>query len=371
MEVQHMPGTHEPITIASPDIGEAEEAAVLRVLRSGRLAQGPEVAAFEESFAALQHVDHVVATSNGTTALHAALHVAGVGSGDEVLVPAFTFAASANAVMATGATPVFVDIGEHWHIDLAQARTKVTERTAAIMPVHLYGLMVDMVEVERFAATHGLAIVEDAAQAHLAHRDGIPAGSVGLGAFSFYATKNAMTGEGGVVTTTDQAQADALRRFRNHGMTDRYTHVEWGLNLRMTELQAAIGVEQLRRVSAWTNRRREIAAYFDAQLPAMFATPAVPDGAFHVFHQFTTTVPRELRDDIVKRFRDQQIGVDVYYPSPVPTQPSFGGEQAADYFPKAVEASLSIVNLPVHHQLNDGQLERIVSVAAEIAGDLG
>lgn len=360
-----------PIAIAAPEISIAEEEAVLRVLRSGRLAQGPEVAAFEDAFAELQHVEHVVATSNGTTSLQTALHIAGVRAGDEVLVPAFTFAASANAVIATGACPVFVDITDHWHLDLDDAASKVTERTTAVMPVHLYGLMVDMTAVGAFAERHGIAIVEDAAQSHLAHRDGIWAGTVGIGAFSFYATKNAMTGEGGVVTTGSEDLAEAARRFRNHGMTTRYTHVEWGLNLRMTELQGAIGTEQLRKLEGWTKLRRDHASFLSQHLPDFFTTPTEPDGAFHVFHQYTTSVDPAVRDEVLEGFRTRGIGADTYYPTPVPTQQAFEGPESAERYPAAMAASLSIVNLPIHHQLSPTDLDRIVGAAGEIADELG
>ncbi len=356
-----------PIAIAAPEITVAEEEAVLRVLRSGRLAQGPEVAAFEESFANLQHAQHVVATSNGTTAIHTALHVLGVGAGDEVLVPAFTFAASANAVIATGATPIFVDITDHWLIDLEDAAAKITERTKAIMPVHLYGLMVDMRNVEVFSQRHELSIVEDAAQAHLATRNDRWAGTTGVGAFSFYATKNAMTGEGGALTTTNEELADSARRFRNHGMTTRYTHVEWGLNHRMTELQAAIGVEQLKRLERWTDQRISNAAFFDKNLPELFAPPIVPNGARHVYHQYTVTVPPETRDGLLKGLRDLGIGADIYYPTPVPMQEAFEGPDTERRYPNAVSASKSIINLPVHPQLSASDLDRIVTAASEVS----
>lgn len=358
------------IGIASPEITEAEERAVLRVLRSGRLAQGPEVERFEQVFGELQGVPQVAAVSNGTTALQTALHVLGIKSGDEVLVPAFTFAASANAVIATGATPVFVDIADNWHIDLADAAAKVTDRTAAIMPVHLYGLMTDMQAVSAFAAEHELGIVEDAAQAHLSRRDGHAAGSVGVGAFSFYATKNAMTGEGGAVTSQDAEVIEKAKRFRNHGMTTRYTHVEWGLNLRMTELQAAIGTEQLSRLEKWTERRRAIANRFTQELPSLFTPPTEPDGAYHVYHQYTVEVPMELRDTIRSRFIDSGIGVDVYYPTPVPSQAAFEGSSAEGRYPAAERAAASILNLPVHHQITDADIDRIVSVASAIAEEL-
>ncbi len=356
------------IPIAAPDIGEAEETAVLRVLRSGRLAQGPEVAALEEEFAAAHGARFAIAVANGTAALHVALHAAGVGPGDEVIVPAFTFAASANAVLATGALPVFADIGDDYLLDLDGAASMLSERTAAVMPVHLYGLMADMDQMWAFASERGLALIEDAAQAHLARRGPWTAGTAGIGAFSLYATKNMMSGEGGVVTTSTEQTAQTAKLFRNHGMETRYRHVTWGINYRLTEIAAAIGRVQLAKLADATLRRRSIAARFDEMLPDFFVKPQTPADAYHVYHQYTVRVPAELRDTVVKGFHDRGVGVDVYYPTPVHLQPSFGGSPGQ--CPTAEAYSKQVLSLPVHPKVTDDQVDRIVEVAGSIASDL-
>ncbi len=358
------------IPIAAPDIGPDEEAAVLRVLRSGRLAQGPEVAALEAEFAEAIGAREAIAVANGTAALQVALHVSGIGPGDEVLVPAFTFAATANSVLAVGAEPVFVDIDGDYLLDLADAETKVTERTAAIMPVHLYGLMVDMAAVEVFARRHELVIVEDAAQAHLATRDGRAAGTTGVGAFSLYATKNMTSGEGGLVTTNDSQAAEQARLFRNHGMSERYWHVSWGLNLRMTEFQAAIARVQLDKLPRATEVRIRQAQELIDGLPSLFAVPRVPDRARHVFHQFTVSVETTLRDRLVTSFRDRGIGADVYYPVALPQQQAFIGYRPTPGCPRAERAARSVLSLPVHPGVGDEGVGRILAAAHHLAGEI-
>ena len=358
------------IPIASPELGRGEEEAVVRVLRSGMLAQGSEVAALEEEFAQAAGVDHAVAVANGTAALQVALQIAGIRAGDQVLVPSFTFAATANAVLAVGAEPVFVDIDEDYLIDLTDAAAKVTERTRAIMPVHLYGLMVDMAELQKLAESHELAIIEDAAQAHLATRDGKAAGATGIGAFSLYATKNMTTGEGGMVTTNDPDVAEAARLFRNHGMPVRYEHVEWGLNLRMTDLQAAIGRVQLDKLEAATKTRIRQAADLGAGLAHVFRKPHVPDGARHVFHQFTVAVQPETRDRFVAGFREAGIGVDIYYPTPLHRQPAFAAFRREDDCPRSERAAREVISLPVHPRVGESGIARIVHVAERLARDI-
>lgn len=358
------------IPIASPEIGSAEEEAVLRVLRSGRLAQGPEVAALEEEFAAASHVEHAIAVTNGTTALQVALHMLGVGPGDEVLVPAFTFAATAGAVIDAGATPVFVDVGDDYLVDLDDAAARLTDRTAAIMPVHLFGLMTDMTATEAFAQRHGLAICEDAAQAHLATRGGVAAGATGVGAFSLYATKNMMTGEGGIVTTNSDDLAAAARLFRNHGMPERYLHTEWGLNFRMTDILAAIGRVQLERLPEATRDRRANAKALDARLPEFYETPPDADDAYHVYHQYTVAVPPEARDRLVAGFREKGIGVDVYYPIPLHHQPAYEAYTDGSPRPRAETAAASVISLPIHPKVGPTGLGRIVDAAAELEAGL-
>jgi dTDP-4-amino-4,6-dideoxygalactose transaminase len=332
------------------------------------LAQGTEVAALEDEFAQASGVNHAIAVANGTAALQVALQVGGIRAGDQVLVPSFTFAATANAVIAVGAEPVFVDIDEDYLIDLEDAAAKVTNRTRAIMPVHLYGLMVDMREVQQFAERHELIIVEDAAQAHLATRDGKPAGATGIGAFSLYATKNMTTGEGGMVTTSDPDLAEAARLFRNHGMPVRYHHLEWGLNLRMTDLQAAIGRAQLLKLEANTKARSRQAADLIAGLPSVFRVPRVPNNARHVFHQFTVAVGSDVREELVAGFREAGIGVDIYYPTPLHRQPAFASFRRDDDCHASERAAREVMSLPIHPGVGDRGIARILETAHRLAG---
>ena len=282
------------IPISRPDIGPAEEEAVLEVLRSGMLAMGRRTAAFEEAWAAYCGVRHAVLMSNGTVAQEAVLHALGIGPGDEVITVSFSFNATVSVILRAGATPVFVDIREDdFCMDPAQVEAAITPRTRAIMPVHLYGLMADMDPLVEIAERHGLVIIEDAAQAHGAAYRGRRAGQFGPAMFSLYATKNLMTGEGGFATTDDDGVADRLRLFRNHGMRVRYYHEELGTNFKPTDLAAAIGLAQLARLDERTERRRRNAAYLAEQLGGDYLVPTVPEGRDHVWHQFVMRFPGE------------------------------------------------------------------------------
>src|SRR5712692_11974359 len=255
------------IPIACPQLGSEEQDAVLRVLAFGQLAQGECVAAFERRFAEICHVREAVAVSSGTAALHLALLAHDIGAGDEVITTAFSFAATANAILLAGATPVFVDIEQDTcTIDPSLVEAALSSRTKAIMPVHLYGHPCDMQRLVSLAAPRGLVIIEDACQAHAAQIDGKPVGSFGTGCFSFYATKNITTGEGGMVTTNDPGIAERARLLRSHGQKERYHHVALGFNQRMTELQAAIGLAQLEKLERFTEKRRANAAYLSKHL---------------------------------------------------------------------------------------------------------
>lgn len=329
------------------------------------MAQGPEVAAFEEEFAAKSGVSHAVAVDNGTSALIVALQAAGLTPGAEVLVPAFTFAATANAVLAANLRPVFVDIDDHYLIDLDDAGSKVTARTEGIMPVHLYGLMLDMGACAAFVKRHGLALIEDAAQAHLARRAGVPAGGTGTGAFSLYATKNMMTGEGGMVTTNDPATADKLRLLRNHGMPKRYHHTTFGVNYRLTDLAAAIGRVQLEKLPAANDQRIANAAALTERLAGIVTIPTVPDDAHHVFHQYTIQV--DDRDRVLDGLRARGVGAEVYYPAAVHHQPAYDGYADPDDCPKSIEAARSVISLPVHPKVTEADIDHIAaSVRAEV-----
>lgn len=344
------------IHLSSPIIGPEERAAADRVLASGMLAQGPEVAAFEEEFGAFVDGRTCVAVNAGTTALHLGLLALGVGPGDEVIVPSFTFAATANAVRLCGADPVFVDIEPaSFCMDPDAAAAAITDRTVAIMPVHLYGHPADMPAFRQLCDQHSLALVEDAAQAHLASLNGVPVGALGdLACFSFYPTKNMTTGEGGMVVTDDPAVARTLRLLRNQGMEQRYANEIVGFNARMTDLGAAIGREQLKKVEGWTATRQGNAKALDARLEGV-TTPSVADGATHVYHQYT--VRAADRDGLLDHLRNKGIGAGVYYPTPVHRLPSFG--LTLD-LPETERAATEVLSLPVRADLTADELDTII-----------
>ena len=357
----------EFIPAARPIIGAEERAAVDAVLCSGMLAQGTEVAAFEREFgAALVDGRATVAVNSGTSGLHLGLLAAGVGPGDEVIVPSFTFAATANAVALTGATPVFADIEpEHFGLDPESVRQVITDRTVGVMPVHLYGHPADVVALGRLAASRGLMVFEDAAQAHGATLDGRPVGAFGdFAMFSLYPTKNMTSGEGGMVTTADAELERRLRLLRNQGMDRQYHNELVGFNARMTDIHAAIGRVQLTRLTGWTSTRRHNAAYLTEHLAAV-VTPGVAPGATHVYHQYTIRVPED-RDGFAAALREEHgIGSGIYYPVPVHRLPSFSRDED---LPVTDKAAREVLSLPVHPSLSGRDLERIVSAVNQLSG---
>ncbi|CAL9536954.1 DegT/DnrJ/EryC1/StrS family aminotransferase [Streptomyces sp. enrichment culture] len=362
-----MNDAQESIPAARPVIGEEEIEAAVRVLRGGRVVQGPEVAAFEEEFGELVAGRHCVAVNSGTSALHLALLALGIGPGDEVVVPSFSFAASANAVRLAGADVVFADIeADGFCLDPAAVEAALTPRTAAILPVHLYGHPAAMDRITRLAHRHGLAVVEDACQAHAAALHGTPVGAFGdAGAFSFYPTKNMHSLEGGMISTADPALARTLRLLRNQGMEQRYAHELVGANLRMTDVCAAIGRVQRARLAGWTERRIANAAYLTGHITAAnVVTPAVAEGARHVYHQYTVRI-RGDRDAAAARLTAAGIGTAVYYPTPVHRlKPYWEPDQEAGHtrdLPRTDGAAAEVVSLPVHPGLSQGDLERIVT----------
>jgi dTDP-4-amino-4,6-dideoxygalactose transaminase len=349
------------IPISKPYIGEAEKQAVMEVLDSGMLAQGPRTAKFEERFAQVCGVKHAIATSSGTTALHIALLAHGIGPGDEVITTPFTFIASANSILFTGARPVFVDVDpETFNIDPACVEAAITPRTKAIMPVHLYGYVCDMDALQAIADRHGLAIVEDACQAVGAGYHGCKAGSFGTGCFSLYATKNVMSGEGGMITTSDDDLAQTCRMLRNHGMQRRYYHDLLGFNFRMTDLCAAIGLAQLDRLEDFTQKRRANAAYLNSRINSVI-TPKVKDGYDHVWHQYTIRVDGGRdRDAAVKQLTEAGIGTGIFYPVPAHQQ-GYMREIVGDvHLPAAEQLAREVISLPVHPQLTAADLDTIV-----------
>ena len=358
------------IPISRPDIGAAEEEAVLEVLRSGMLAMGRKTAAFEEAWAAYCGVGHAILMSNGTVAQEAVLHALGIGPGDEVITVSFSFNATASVILRSGATPVFVDIREDdFCMDPAQVEAAITPRTKAIMPVHLYGLMADMDPLVEIATRHGLWIVEDAAQAHGATYHGQRAGRFGPAMFSLYATKNLTTGEGGFATTDDDDVADRIRMFRNHGMRVRYYHESLGTNYKPSDLAAAIGLAQLGRLDERTEKRRRNAAFLTEQLGGDFLTPAVPAGREHVWHQYVMRFPGE-RQRVIDGLTERGVGTLIYYPVPIHKQAYLEAfvPGAADLdLPVTMQLSDEVLAIPVHPRLTDEDLSAIVTAIRDVA----
>ncbi len=354
------------INIAKPLIGEEEKQAVLEVLSSGVLAQGPRVKAFEEAFAEMSGVKHAIATTSGTTALHTALLAHGIGPGDEVITSPFTFIASANSILYVGAKPVFVDIDPStFNINPALIEDAVTPKTRAIMPVHLFGLCCDMDAIMEIASKHGLIVIEDACQSHGATYKGKKAGAFGTGTFSLYPTKNITSAEGGMITTDDDVLAENCRVIRQHGMRRRYYHDELGFNFRMTDVHAAIGLAQLRKLEMFNQKRRKNAQYLSSHLKGV-ATPVVPDGYEHVFHQYTIRVGDGKRDGLITHLQEKGIGCGVYYPVPIHQQTFYVKDLGYNQtLPEAERAAQEVLSLPVHPDLSESDLEAIVTAVNE------
>jgi len=347
------------IPIAQPVIEDAELEAVTAVLRSGQLVQGAVVRRFEERFAEYLGARHAVAVSNGTAALQLALLAHGIGPGDEVITTPFTFIATANAVMHTGARPVFADIrADTFNINPACIEEKITERTRAILPVHLYGQAAEMDALREIAARHRLVVIEDAAQAVGAATPSHTVGSVGTACFSLYATKNMTTGEGGLVTTDSDEVADTLRLLRHHGQRERYVHEMLGFNCRLTDIQAAIGLAQLDRIDGLTTRRRSNAAYLASHLHDLggITLPQVLPDYRHVFHQFTIRIPG-LRNVVARHLHEMGVGTGIHYPLPVHQQPVYRALGYHDALPCAEQASQDVLSLPVQPSLTTGDLD--------------
>jgi perosamine synthetase len=365
-----MSGPQEFIPPARPVIGEAEIDAAVRVLRSGMVIQGPEVAGFEQEFGEFVGGRHCVAVNSGTSALHLTLMALGFGPGDEVIVPSFSFAATANVVRLVGATPVFVDIEPgSFNLDPDAVAAAVTPRTVAIMPVHLYGLPARMDRINEIARQNDLAVVEDAAQAHAAAIDGTPVGTFGVaGCFSFYPTKNMHSLEGGMISTADAHFARTLRLLRNQGMEQRYQNEIVGANTRLTDVAAAIGRVQLARLPEWTEQRRANAAYLNEHLEGVIV-PEVEPGYRHVYHQYTIRVAGD-RDAFSARLKELGVGSATYYPTPIHRLRPFLDEdgRVGDWkLPETDRAADEVLSLPVYPALTQDQLDRIVEAVNTVA----
>ena len=353
------------IPIADPQIGEEERDRVVDVVESGHLADGPEVRQFEEEFADFCGVEHAVATSNGTTALHAAFEALDVGDGDTVVTSPFSFVASANAVRLAGATPVFADVDpETFTLDPDAVEDAVREHDAdAVLAVHLYGLPAHLDRLSEIAEAHDAALVEDAAQAHGATYDGQRVGSFGDAAcFSFYPTKNMTTGEGGMITTDRRDVAERAASFVNHGRPvgeeTGYDHVRLGHNFRMTSLAATIGRAQLDRLQEFNEARRANAAYLSDRLEsANVAAPVEPDDRRHVYHQYT--VRTDDRAGLRTHLEREGIATAVYYPTPIHEQPAY--DHVDPSVPVAERLAEEALSLPVHPGLDDEAVRTIAT----------
>lgn len=349
------------IPIARPLLGEEEEAAVLAVMRSGMLAQGPQVASFEEAFAAATGARHAVATSSGTTALYLALLAHRIGPGDEVVISPLTFIATANAVAHTGARPVFADVDATLNLSPAAAEAAITPRTRAIVPVHLHGEPADLDAFCDIGRRHGVAIIQDACQAVGATLGERRLGVFGTAVYSLYATKNITTGEGGMVTTNDPEVAATVASLRHQAYASRpYEHSEIAYNFRMTEIQAAIGRVQLRRLEVLNEQRRANARFYDSTIHR-FQTPARTPGATHVFHQYCLLTDAGTdRDGVVARLHELGVGAAIHYPVPVHRQPAYR-DHAGACCPVAEASAGRIFSIPVHPALSAGDLDLVAA----------
>ncbi|PIN76095.1 hypothetical protein COV17_03295 [Candidatus Woesearchaeota archaeon CG10_big_fil_rev_8_21_14_0_10_36_11] len=365
---------HHTIAIAKPIIGEEEKKAVMDVLTSGNIVQGEKVKQLEDQFAIFCGTKYAVAVSSGTAALHASLYALGIKEGDEVITTPFTFVATANSILMQNAIPVFVDIDEETYtIDPQKIKEKITPKTKAIIAVDLYGQIYNYTDVKKIANEHNLKIIEDACQSVGAEQNGLRAGNFGdLAVFSFYATKNMMSGEGGMVVTNNEQYAHLVRRFRFHGQDNhtKYEYQDIGYNYRMTDMQAAIAIEQLKKIDMFTNTRRRNARLLSEGLQNIpgIIVPKVKNGK-HVFHQYTIRLENfhRTRDELVEHLKKNNIGSNVFYPCPLHLQTNFKrfGYQEGD-FPVAEKVSMRVLSLPVHPSVSEEDCTKIIEVLRNV-----
>jgi dTDP-4-amino-4,6-dideoxygalactose transaminase len=356
------------IPISKPNLDAAEKEAVLEVLNSGIIASGPKVKEFEKQFAAYTGVKHAIAVSNGTCSLHTCLVMNGIGKGDRVLTTPFSFIATANSILHAGATPVFADIKEDsFNIDpekIEEAlKRDIFRKIKAVMVVHLYGQVCDMDAISAITKKYKVKLIEDAAQAHGAKFSGQKAGTFGDGgSFSLYATKNITTAEGGMVVTNDDRAAEIARSFINHGSERVYYHTRLGYNYRMTDIEAAIGLVQLKKLDSFNEKRRQNSAELSAHLSKFdFIVPPKEGGKnFHIYHQFTIRVKNNRRDEVLKTLTDNGIGAKIFYPIAIHKQPFY--EQVLRKIPSmpaSERAALEVISLPVHPGLTREEIDAI------------
>ncbi len=365
------------IPISKPNLDEKEKEAVLAVLNSGIIASGPKVKEFEADFAKYTGVKHAIAVSNGTCSLHTCLVMNGIGKGDKVITSPFTFIATANSILHSGAEPVFADIKEgsfNLDPDKIEAILKKDwmKKIKAVMVVHLYGQVCEMDRILEISKKYNVKVIEDAAQAHGAKYKGQQAGTFADGgSFSLYATKNITTAEGGMVTTNNDRAAEIARSFINHGSERIYFHTRLGYNYRMTDIEAAIGVVQLKKLDLFNDKRRKNSADLAAHLQkfSWIAAPTEEKDCFHIYHQFTIRVKNGKREEVVKQLTEEGVGAKVFYPIPLHMQPYYKEiMKKTPSMPVAEKAALEVISLPVHPGLTDAEKTTIKAAFDKING---
>ena len=362
------------VPIAKPIIDEEEINNVVEVLKSGIIAQGPKVEEFEEKFAKWIGTEYGIAVNSGTAALHTALVSCGITKGDEVITSPFTFIATGNTIIYTGAKPIFVDIDlKTYTLNPDLIEEKITEKTKAILPVQLYGQSANMERINEIAEKYGLIVIEDAAQAHGATFKGKNVGSIGdMGCFSFYPTKNMTTSEGGIITTDDEELAETARTFRTHGANIRYHHNTIGYNYRMTDISAAIGLAQLKKIDSFNDKRISNASYLNDGLKDVdgIITPYSTYNSKHVYHQYTIQVEKGKRNDWVKIINDCGVGTGIHYPIPLYNQPVYKTLGITSECPKAELAAESVISLPVHPSLTQEDLDIVINAVKKASDEI-
>jgi len=365
------------IPINLPKIGEEEIEAVVKVMRSGYLTSGlgagPKVTEFEKNFAKFAGAKHAVAVNTGTAALHAAVAAAGVKQGDEVILPSFTFVATAEAVVLAGGKPVFADIdAETYNLSPDAVEKAITKKTKAILPVDLYGLSADMKPLQEIAKKHNLSVVEDAAQAHGLVYHGKPPGAFAEAAcWSLYASKNMMTGEGGIITTNDDKVAELVKMVRTHGERAKYASEMLGNNYRMSEIQAAIGVVQLEKLPAFVAKRRANAQRLTEilQKSDRLCLPSEPKDGKHSWYLYTARLYNGVeteRNRILDELHKKGIGAEAYYVNPVHTMPFYRENFGKRKLPETEKAAKQVFSLPVHPSVTDEQVDFIGETVLQI-----
>lgn len=363
------------ISLIKPIIGKEEKQAVLAVLNSGMLAQGRRVKELEENFVKICRTKFAIATSSGTSALHTALHSLGIGNGDEVITTPFTFIATANSILMTGATPVFVDIEEDtYNIDPKLIEDKITKKTKAILAVDLYGQPADYKQINKIAQKNKLFVIEDAAQSIGAVYCGKNTGSLGdVACFSLYASKNIISGEGGMITTNKKYINHNARLFRHHGQSEeiKYSYFGLGFNYRMTDIQAAIAIEQLKRLEFITKRRQEIARKYDVNFQDLkgLISPKVRKNQTSAYHQYTLRITDDFkinRNELKKYLEKKGIQSNVYYPTPLYKVNHLTYDTKPKDFPVTEKISKEVLSIPIHTLLTDRDIRHIIDTIKKI-----